>query len=868
MRIIESVRRRSAQLLERAGNGSRVSWKLLVGVILVPVLFASGFLWATWRADDRLRTVQAAVVNLDEAVTINGQITPLGRELTAELVDSEREKNITWVLSDEEDAEAGLRSGRYAAVVTIPKTFSAAATSFSKNDDTAHQATIQITTSEITGVVDGAVANTLAQAAVAALNRMLTEQYLDNIYLGFNKMGEQFQTVVDGADQLADGGEQLADGVQQAATGVHTLDDGMTQLADGGTKLVDGGTKLDEGGAKLAAGGTKLADGGTKLADGATSLATGVKQYTGGVSQLADGVTAYTDGVSQYAKGVDQYEKGIAKYADGVDQYADAIDENFAPLLPYLQQLPDTVIDLKQAAKEARAFSDAVQTWSESGVDLKAELKKTNDAVQLYATQVGDYVDMVEAIANGTKTVPCPDEIKNQYGDEGCAGFSAGVQQMAKAALVQMEGAGGKQGLEDLAKAMATQSQDAYDALAPLIVDAKTLAQTADSVADKLEELATKTPTISTKDLKDQIAALLAAPRQLADGAADLADGATQLSDGADKLAAGGEKLGTGAQQLATGGTKLSKGADDLATGVGAYTAGVATFTDGVSQYVDGVDQYTDGVATYADGVGQAAKGVSALADGMDDLGTGADKLADGQRQLADGLAKGVKQMPSYDKNTREKLSNAVSEPLSSSNLDELVVPRVVWASLLMVLAMWLGALATYVLFKAISSRVMMSDAATPRLVARAMAPGLGIVGVQALAVAVIGQAAVQLPWQKVGLMFAFLALAAVTFVALNQALVAWFRGAGRLISVAFVVLTFASALTYAVPRFFAVARNLSPLTPALDGLRAIMTDGSALTSSTLALLGWAALGIGGALAAILRARKLSVDQLITRKTG
>ena len=83
------------------------------------------------------------MVNLDDGVTLDDQFIPLGRQLSADLVDSGKEQNFTWVLADEAHAWPGLASGRYAAVVVIPENFSAAATSYGNDDPlTAEQATI------------------------------------------------------------------------------------------------------------------------------------------------------------------------------------------------------------------------------------------------------------------------------------------------------------------------------------------------------------------------------------------------------------------------------------------------------------------------------------------------------------------------------------------------------------------------------------------------------------------------------------------------------------------------------------------------------------------------------------------------------
>ncbi|MDO5285196.1 MAG: YhgE/Pip family protein, partial [Actinomycetia bacterium] len=186
MRLLESTRRRPW-------------WVQVVGLVLVPVLVAAGLLAATWDSDARLRQVEAAVVNHDQAVTINGQIVPLGRQLSAELVSSRRQQSFRWVLADEKSARSGLASGRYAAVVTIPREFSEAATSYGTDPTHAHQATIRVETSPQAGIADTALGQSVAQAAAQALNRTLTKTYLENIYLGFSTMGEKFQTVADAA---------------------------------------------------------------------------------------------------------------------------------------------------------------------------------------------------------------------------------------------------------------------------------------------------------------------------------------------------------------------------------------------------------------------------------------------------------------------------------------------------------------------------------------------------------------------------------------------------------------------------------------------------------------------------------------------
>src|SRR5699024_539356 len=108
---------------------------------LVPTVLAAVLIGATLGGSDQQESraasdepvVTAAVVNSDEPVEVGGQMTPLGRQLVGELVNSD-DPRVDWVMSGPEDAEAGLESGEYSVVVTIPEEFSAAATSAAAED--------------------------------------------------------------------------------------------------------------------------------------------------------------------------------------------------------------------------------------------------------------------------------------------------------------------------------------------------------------------------------------------------------------------------------------------------------------------------------------------------------------------------------------------------------------------------------------------------------------------------------------------------------------------------------------------------------------------------------------------------------------
>lgn len=340
--------------------------RTILALLLVPLLLAGGLLWGTWGAGDRLRSVEAAVVNEDRMVTLDGQAMPLGRQLAAELVDSSRAENLTWVLADGDGARAGLASGRFAAVVTIPPGFSAAATSFSGDASAARQATIDVQTSPVVGINETALGLTIADAAADALNRFLTGEYLKGIYLGFNDLEAQFVELRDGTAQLADGAAQLAGGTGQSAAGAGDLADGLGAASDGGMDLRDGADRSAAGARELAGGADQLGDGATTYAAGVGEFGDGVGLLAGGMVSLADGVAVYTHGIDQAATGSTALADGLGELAGGAYELSAGVGELAAGVAAGTGEIP-TYTDAERE-NLARAVASPIDTTALGGI--------------------------------------------------------------------------------------------------------------------------------------------------------------------------------------------------------------------------------------------------------------------------------------------------------------------------------------------------------------------------------------------------------------------------------------------------------------------------------------------------------------------
>lgn len=278
-----------------------------LGLILVPLVIAGVFLWGLWDPTSRLDRVTAAVVNNDEPVEVDGQLTPLGRVFAAELIGTTESENFRWELTNTEGAEEGLTTGEYVTVVTIPENFSARATSLADGPDGAGQAIITVETSERAKLLDAALSAAVTQTATQVLNTQLGEAFVGNVFVGFTELGEGLDGASEGASQLADGADKLADGA------------------------------------------TQLADGLSEFAAGTGQLQGGVFELSAGTSQLAEGLNTYTNGVQEYAHGTRAAATGSQQLAEGVENYVGTINGVLNPLLGGINQVTPQIGELRQA---------------------------------------------------------------------------------------------------------------------------------------------------------------------------------------------------------------------------------------------------------------------------------------------------------------------------------------------------------------------------------------------------------------------------------------------------------------------------------------------------------------------------------------
>ena len=407
---------RLSALIERARSHKPVTALTLIGVLLLPAAIGGVLVAALQDPTQRLDAMTAAIVNDDEPATVNGQLAPLGRQLSAGLVDGtgKKDENLTWVVSNEKDATQGLKDGTYQAVVRIPKDFSSAAVSggaaIQDPAKSAEKATISVTTAPQARAADGLIANQIADTAAATMGSTISKSTLQNVLAGFGTLGDKIGEAADGADTLAGG-------AQSAANGAAAIPEGATKLADGAGQLSDGASQL--------------ATGLGSLSDGITSAQTGANRIGAGLSRGADALEAPGKGITDLAKAASDTSTAANGTSAGVSGLRKGIDQALADCDPVTAK---PVCDQLAALSARAAQLDPVAAGAAQGAAGVSEGMSGLTALPGQLRSAADGINQLSAGMNQLSAGASQSQTGAQGLASGATGLQSGATQLADGA--------------------------------------------------------------------------------------------------------------------------------------------------------------------------------------------------------------------------------------------------------------------------------------------------------------------------------------------------------------------------------------------------------------------------------------------------
>ncbi|QHC57653.1 YhgE/Pip domain-containing protein [Rathayibacter sp. VKM Ac-2760] len=584
------------------------------------------------------------------------------------------------------------------------------------------------------------------------------------------------------------------DSLELAADGATQLADGASTAADGSNRLVVGLDRLRDGTAELSTGAASLRSGADSAADGAATLSTGLQRLADETAALPSSAAALDSGAQSVAAGAETLDGGAAGLATGAATLATG------------------TAALDAGAASAAAGAQSLTVGASSAADgtataLGAATRLADGSAALAAS--------TPALASGAATV------------------DTGLQ----ALIAQYPTLSDTQRLALLTELQAGSAQVAAGATAA--------DQGAQSLAAGSSAL--------VGDSSGGLTALAAGTAAVATGAADLTTGTKSLASGAASADAGAQSLATGAQSLAAGAATLDSGrrrsrpapAPSPAASARSPTASAAR-PPGRARSPPGTASLAAGSGALAGGAADAAQGSADAATGAGSLDSGIDSLATGSETLSGNLADGAADVPSYTDDEADSLSAVAAAPVS---LDTERLNRVSGygsglAPYFLGLALWVGALAFYLMSAPLSERLLAARRPAWRIALRSYLPGAVMAVAQGVLAALMLRFGVGVDMAHFPALVGIAVLTSLTFVAINQALIALLDAPGRFLALLLMVVQLSSAGgTYPIetaPAFFQIVHGVLPLTYSVEAFRSLIAGGGiGVANAVLVLSLW-----------------------------
>ena len=265
-------------------------------ISFIPILYSGFFLGSIWDPYGQTKNLPVAFVNEDKGASLNGKSLNVGESIEKKLKDNH---DLGWEFVSKQQADEGVNSGHFYAVVTIPSDFSQKAASITESEP--QQAVINFTTTPAKNYIGSLVSNQAAAKVKSSVSEQIAQAYAKGILENLDKLGIGLDTAANGASTLHDGLGRLQSGAQTYVGGVKQLAVNQQSLTGGLAQLSDGSRKLQAGLGQLS-NNLPTESQLSQLSDGMKQLQSGINQLNASVSNPSPALVAQQNKVEAEAQ--------------------------------------------------------------------------------------------------------------------------------------------------------------------------------------------------------------------------------------------------------------------------------------------------------------------------------------------------------------------------------------------------------------------------------------------------------------------------------------------------------------------------------------------------------------------------------------
>lgn len=236
---------------------------LIIGIVVIPLLFAVLYVGAFWSPTDKLKDMPVAVINLDQGAAVDGKEVNYGDTIVENIME---DHSVAWETVDPGVFAQGIEHTDYYMAFVIDQDFSADITAAADGHPTTGQ--ISFLVDKRKSFILSQFGNFIRANFNDQVSASITQEYTETIYGGLKDMTESLRAAADGSSAVSDGAESakegmnaLSAGAQEVADGAETLSQSLSAVSGKMPALIQGTDALYSGIASINAGSSAVSSG-------------------------------------------------------------------------------------------------------------------------------------------------------------------------------------------------------------------------------------------------------------------------------------------------------------------------------------------------------------------------------------------------------------------------------------------------------------------------------------------------------------------------------------------------------------------------------------------------------------------------------
>lgn len=314
---------------------------LLLGLAVLPSLYAWFNLSASWDPYSNTEDVKVAIVNEDIGAEVEDESIDLGNQLEENLKDN---NSLGWVFTSRQEAEDGIKNGKYYAGIFINEDFSAHLAKVIEGEPV--KASVEYQVNDKKNAIAPKMTSAGASSIVNTINDQFVNETSHTLFEEFDKLGIQLE-------------EDLPT-IRKIENALFDLDQNMPEIIEVGHFIEDIDQDWDNIDDKIDYF-LSIRDYIPEIHEGAEFILSLQDQFPK-IYQLSDSILQVEDALPTIEKAVEDFDK-IGSHFEEVDQFLTDAVSHVQEVRKQLQKNKDTLADIEEQASSLHQYQEDFQEF-------------------------------------------------------------------------------------------------------------------------------------------------------------------------------------------------------------------------------------------------------------------------------------------------------------------------------------------------------------------------------------------------------------------------------------------------------------------------------------------------------------------------